>query len=388
MTIDDWRARFPEIADSDRIHLNNCSVGPIPQRGIDNIDRFRDVWLDDVQPWDDWLDMVDLAAERFAELINADIDEVAIMTSASQAVAGVASAFDYDDRDEVLTSDLDFPSSPAVLDAHSKRGAKLRYAESGDAFYVPADAYAEKLSDRTQLVCTAHACPFTGGLLEVEEVAAAAHEAGAYLFLDAYQSAGIVPIDVKRQGIDMLTAGCGKFLLGGPGLVFLYVDRAVANELEPTNRGWFGVKDRFDFPTTDLEYAAGTRRFEMGTPPVPCCYTAEAGIHTILEFGVDRVRDRVVEHTEHIIEGVQERGFEIASPRDPDRRGGVVNIQVAHPERTLDTLQWRNIKATKRNGGIRVAPHFYTKSAEIDRFLDIFADIATPRSEAAATADS
>lgn len=379
MDIDEWRSEFPEIRNSDRIHLNNCSVGPLPQRGLAALDRFREIWLEDVDPWDGWLDAMDLALERFAALINADIDEVAMMTSATQSIAGVASAFDFDDRDEVVFSDLDFPSVPAVMDAHRRRGATLRRAESEGAPVVPADAYADQLSERTQLVCTSYAYPFTGGLLEVDSVADAVHDRGGYLFLDAYQAAGVVPIDVDRQDIDMLTAGTGKFMLGGPGLAFLYVDRAVANELEPTNRGWFGVEDRFDFPTRDLTHAAGARRFELGTPPIAACFTAAAGMDVLLEFGIENVYERVQNHTQHLIEGAEARGFEVLTPHDRDRRGGVVNIQVAHPERTVETLEWRDVKATERHGGIRVAPHFYTKTAELDRFLDILEDVASPR---------
>lgn len=379
MAIDDWRQRFPEIRDGDRIHLNNCSVGPIPEQGLEAVEAFQRHWLEELNPWDEWLPAVDRAMERFAELINADIDEIAIMTSASQAIAGVASAFDFDERPEVVTSDLDFPCVPAVIDAHKRRGAELKYAESGDHYYVPTEAYLEEITDRTQLVTTAHANPFTGGLVDVDALADAVHDRGGYLFLDAYQAVGITPIDVKQQDIDMLTAGCAKFMLGGPGLAFLYVDRSVANELEPTNRGWFGVEDRFDFPIRDLEYAAGTRRFELGTPPIPSCFTAEAGMATLLEYGVENVRERIVGHTEQLIEGVEANGFEIASPHDSSRRGGVVNIQVAHPERTLETLQFRNVKATTRNGGIRVGPHFYNTSEEIDRFVDLLDEIAEPR---------
>lgn len=379
MDVEHWRSQFPEIADSDRIHLNNCSVGPLPQRGVEALDRFRQIWLEEIDPWDPWLDAMNLALERFAELINADLDEVALMTSATQAIAGVASAFAFDQRDEVVFSDLDFPSIPAVMDAHRRRGASLRRADSEGAPVVPTEAYADLLTDRTQLVCTSYAYPFTGGLLDVDPVADAVHDQGGYLFLDAYQAAGVVPIDVKRQDIDMLTAGTGKFLLGGPGLAFLYVDRSVAGELEPTNRGWFGVEDRFDFPTEGLEHAAGARRFELGTPPIASCFTAAAGMDVLLEVGIETVYDRVQTHTQQLIDGAEERGFEVYTPHDPDRRGGVVNIQVAHPERTLETLEWRDVKATERHGGIRVGPHFYSTAEELDRFLDTLEDVATPR---------
>ena len=379
MTVEEWRSRFPEIAETDRIHLNNGSVGPIPERGLEAAERYTDVWVDDIDPWDNWMDAVDGAVEAFAELINADVDEIAVMTSGTQAMAGVASAFDYEERDEVVTSDLDFPTAPHLWYAQEGGGATLRIAESNDRPYVPTEAYVEQMSDRTQLVCTAHAYPFTGGLVDVDAVADAVHSRGGYMFLDAYQSTGIVPIDVKEQEIDMLTTGSNKFLLGGVGMAFLYVDRDVANKLEPTIRGWFGVKDRFDFDIREPEYAPGTRRFEFGTPPVPAAYTVEAGIELLLEYGIENVRERTVELTGYLIDEVESRGFEVATPHEDDRRGAVVNIQVKHPDRTLETLRFRDVAAGARNGGIRAGLHFYNTKAELDRFIDMLDEVAIPR---------
>lgn len=379
MTIDSWRSRFPEIAEGDRVHLNNCSVGPISEAALAASDRYLDVWQETMSPWDEWLDEVDRAVENFARIINADIDEVAVMTSATQAIAGVASALEYDERDEVVSSTLDFPTVPHLWDAQQRRGATLRLAEPGEEHYVPLEAYEAELSDRTQLVCTALAYPFTGGLVDVDGLADAVHDRGGYLFLDAYQATGVVPIDVKAQDIDMLTAGSLKFMLGGPGLAFLYVDRELANELEPTVRGWFGVEDRFDFPLREPAYAAGTRRFEHGTPPVPSAYTANPGMEILLEYGIDDVRDRVVELTDRLIDGVDQRGFAVATPHAAEQRGGVVNVQVRHPERTLETLHYKGYKASERNGGIRAGVHFYNTAEEIDSFVDALDEVATPR---------
>lgn len=168
-------------------------------------------------------------------------------------------------------------------------------------------------------------------------------------------------------------------MLGGPGLAFLYVDRDLANELEPTVRGWFGVEDRFDFPLREPAYAAGTRRFEHGTPPVPSAYTANPGMEILREYGIDNVRDRVVELTDQLIDGVEQHGFAVATPHAAERRGGVVNVQVRHPERTLETLHSKGYKASERNGGIRAGVHFYNTAEEIDAFVDALDEVATPR---------
>jgi selenocysteine lyase/cysteine desulfurase len=196
--------------------------------------------------------------------------------------------------------------------------------------------------------------------------------------LDAYQSVGIVPIDVKEQDIDMLTAGTLKFLMGGPGLAFLYVDNDVAAELEPANMGWFSVDDIFGFETEQPQYAPGARRFEMGTPPAPNAYQASAGMSVIQEVGVETIRERIVDHTAHIIEGATDRGFSVQTPREDEHRGGVVNVQVADPETAAERLMDDGFCVSTRAGGVRLSPHFYTTDADVVAALDALETVATP----------
>ncbi|PSP91162.1 hypothetical protein BRC87_04030 [Halobacteriales archaeon QS_4_66_20] len=379
MSLESWRDRFPAIADEGWTHLRSCSVGPVPRSGIDALQAYQRAWLEKARPWDEWLDEVEEARHTFASLINADPEEIAVVSSATSAVSQVASAFEFEDRNEVVTSLLDFPTVPQFWHAHRKRGVELRFADPGEKNYVPVDAYVEQMSEDTQFVCTAHASSFTGGLIDARAVADAVHDRGGYLFLDAYQSAGIVPIDVKKQGIDMLTTGTLKFLLGGPGIAFLYVDGDLANGLEPASRGWFGVENTFGFDIQDPGFAQGTRRFELGTPPVSNAYTANAGMKTIQEFGVDAVRERVVERTARTMERATDCGFSVMTPRESEHRGGVVNVQVENAEQVKDRLHSRGFNVSYRSGGIRIAPHFFTLDEEIDAAVDAIDDVATPQ---------
>lgn len=379
MSLESWRDRFPAIADEGWAHLRNCSVGPVPRSGLEARREYERVWIEEPRPWDEWLGEVAAAKANFAALINAEPDEIATFSSATAALAQVASAFEYEDRNEIVTSTLDFPTVPQFWHAQRKRGATVRFAEPRGGHYVPSKAYADQMGEETRLVCTAHASSFTGGLIDVESVAEAVHDEGGYLFLDAYQSAGIVPIDVERQNIDLLATGTLKFLLGGPGIAFLYVDEALANELEPASRGWFGVEDTFGFDIRDPAYAPGARRFELGTPPVPNAYRANAGLEVIREFGVENIRDRVSEHTAHAIEAAERNGFSVATPHEADRRGGVVNVQVQNPERVTETLHERKFNVSSRGGGVRIAPHFFTLDEEIEAVIEAIGEIATPR---------
>lgn len=378
-SIEEWRAEFPAIEEKGRIHLNNCSASPLPERGREARRECERVWIEEGNPWQTWLAKVNEAKDRFAELINADPDEVAVMSCATQALAQVASALEYDERDEIVTTDLEFPTVPQFWRAQERRrGAELRVARSPDGLRVPTETYADEITDDTLMVCTAHAFSFTGGLMDPKAVADEVHERGGYFFLDAYQSIGVVPIDVEKQDIDMLTAGTLKFLLGGPGIAFLYVDSDVVDELEPSNLGWFGVDDIFGFETETPEYAAGARRFELGTPPAPNAYQASAGMSVIQDVGVDTIRERVIDHTAHLIDGAEERGFTVRTPREKEHRGGVVNVQVENPEETAESLMNNRFNVSTRAGGVRLSPHFYTTAEEIDLVLDALETHATP----------
>lgn len=373
-----FRDQIPAVADEHRIHLNNCSTGPIPQPALDARRECERLWIELGNPWDQWLERVEHSKRLFADLINADEDEIAILSCASQAFAQVASAFDYEDRDEVVTTDLEFPTVPYFWHGQRKRGVDVRLAESPDGLTVPTDVYEEQMSDDTLLVCSAHAYPFTGGLMDVEGVADAVHDRGGYFFLDAYQSTGVVPIDVEAQDVDMLVSGTLKFLMGGPGTAYLYVDDDVVDELEPANLGWFGVEDLFDFDIDSNQHAAGARRFEMGTPAAPTTYMAAAGMEFVLDFGVENARERIVEHTNNLIAGVEKRGFDVLTPHDADERGGVVNVQVEDAETVEQTLLDRGFNVSERAGGIRLSPHFYNTADEIEQAIETLDEIATP----------
>lgn len=378
MSVRTWREEFPAITEADRIPLNNCSASPIPRRGLDARTECEQVWIEEGNPWGRWLEAVQEARTLFADLINADVDEIAVVSSATDGIARFANALSYEERAEVVTSDLEFPTVPQFWHAQRERGAVPKTAPSPDGVTVPTASYGDAVSEETLLVCSAHAYSFTGGLMDVSGVADAVHEHGGYLFLDAYQSLGVVPIDVDRQGVDALVSGTLKFLLGGPGIAFLYVDRELADSLEPTNMGWLGVEDPFAFETDEPTFADGARRFELGTPPATVAYQAKAGMELIQEVGVERIRSRTVDLTEQLIDGAIERGFSVRTPREADRRGAVVNVQVRHPEQAVEALVDRGINVSERAGGVRLSPHFFNTEGDIEAALEALSAVAEP----------
>jgi selenocysteine lyase/cysteine desulfurase len=379
LDIERWRSRFPSISEEGIKHFDHAFTSPVPKRGLEARREAERVWIEEEKPWETWIDKVDEARERFADIIGADsADEIAIASNASQTFAQVASAFYYEDRDEVVHADLEFPTAIQFWDAQRRNcGATVKVAESPDGKRVPAEVYDEQITSDTALVSTSHAYSATGGLSNPDAIADLAHDRGAYFFLDAYQSVGVVPIDVEKQNIDMLCGGPFKFMWGGPGLVFLYVDNDIADDLQPANQGWFGSEERFAIERENIEFAEGAMRFELGTPPMTIAYEACAGMSLIQELGVERIQKRVDELTGQLIEGAEERGFDTLTPKNPEHRTAMVTVEVKNVEEAFEKLTDDGFNMTKI-AGLRLAPHFYTKESEVEAVLDAIEEYGVP----------
>ena len=181
-------------------------------------------------------------------------------------------------------------------------------------------AIVEAIDERTLLVPISHVLFKTGEIQDVEPIVRRAHEVGAHVILDCYQSAGIVPVDVTALGVDFAVGGSVKWLCGGPGNGWLYVRPDLAERLEPTFTGWQAHEAPFAFEE-EMRFASGAARFLTGTPNVPAHYAATAGYDLIEEVGVDRIRANSLSQTQLLIDLADAAGFEVRSPRAPERRG-------------------------------------------------------------------
>jgi kynureninase len=209
----------------------------------------------------------------------------------------------------------------------------------------------------------------------VERIVERAHAAGAYVCLDAYQSAGVVPLDVTALGVEFCVGGSVKWLCGGPGAGYLYVRPDLAERLEPAFAGWQAHAEPFAFEN-EMRYADGAARFLTGTPNVPALYAASAGYEIVAEIGVERIRANSMRQTALLVELVDQAGFELTSPRDPAIRGGSVVFRVPDFEAVHAELAAREIICDKRpDAGLRFGPHFFTTDDEIRFAVDQVTDI-------------
>src|SRR6266704_1128611 len=304
-----YRSEFPIFRDA--VYLNTCSLGALGDRTRRRIAEFFDLWqARGASAWYDvrWAALSELRA-RYARIVGASPEEIALAPSVSVALSAVAEALDYRHRPKVVVTSLDFPTVAYQWLAKQARGVELVVVQSPDQVSVPVEAIARAVDDRTALVATSHVYFTSGAIQDIKRVADAARRCGALSLVDAYQSVGQVPVDVKAAGVDFLTAGGLKWLLGGPGIVLLYVRDEVARRLAPGIAGWFGHKNQFAFDPRALELHDDARRFELGTPALAAVYAQLGGLDYIDEIGVPAIRRVTAALTEDLVARAGEYGF-------------------------------------------------------------------------------
>src|SRR2546423_6347311 len=298
-----YRSEFPIFRHA--VYLNTCSLGALGDRTRRRIAEFFDLWeARGASAWYDvwWAALSELRA-RYGRVVGASPEEIALAPSVSVALSAVAEALDYGRRPKIVVTSLDFPTVAYQWLAKRARGVELVVVESPDQVSVPVDAIARAVDERTALVATSHVYFTSGAIQDPRAVAQAAHARGALCLIDAYQSVGQVPCDVRAADVDFLTAGGLKWLLGGPGIVFLYARAELARRLEPGIAGWFGHKRQFAFEPRVLERHDDARRFELGTPSLAAIYTQLGGLEYIRAIVVPPVRGVTAALTEGLIAG-------------------------------------------------------------------------------------
>lgn len=368
-----WRARMPLF--ERLLPMNHCSKGPLTNRVQDALEAYLASWRERGMDWEGWVEEVARAKAAFAALIGAEADEIAVTGSVSMAANSVASALDFGgERNRIAVTGMEFPSVSHVWLSQRQAGAEIDRVPMEDGV-VPLDAYGPAVGQRTLLVSAAHAHYRTGFTQDLAAVSERVHSEGALLFVDAYQSVGTRPIDVKAAGVDFLAAGCLKFLLGVSGIAFMYVAPHLIERLEPRVTGWFGRRDPFAFDPETVDWSHTAARFDVGTPPIPNAYASRAGMELLLEVGPERVRERTLELTDALIRGGRERGLELVGPADPALHNPTVAFRCpggdAHAVEAA--MRERGVLGSARGSVLRLAPHFYSTREDVDRSLEALA---------------
>jgi kynureninase len=353
-----YRDRFPILEHT--TYLINHSLGAMPAAAEERVAEYARVWKErGIRAWaEGWWDLPLTVGDQIGRIIGAPPGSTVMHQNVAVAEAIVISCFRPVDphRNRVVYEEGNFPSVRYLYQAQPEL----------EVVVVPDDqAILEAIDERTLLVPITHVLFKTAEIQDVEAIVRRAHEFGAHVVLDAYQSAGIVPLDVAALNVDFAVGGSVKWLCGGPGNGWLYVRPDLAAVLEPTFMGWQAHARPFGFEP-ELEYAEGAARFLTGTPNVPALYAATEGYDLIEEIGVERIRESSIRHTQLLIDLADEAGFEVGSPRDRARRGGTVTVRTPEFEAVHKELAERQILCDFRpDAGLRLGPHYYNTDDEL-----------------------
>jgi len=358
-------------------YLNSCSQGALSHSVRAAVDEWLAGWDANGAEWAFWVDRNEAFRTAIAGLLHAEADDVAVTTSVSQGVSALFSALPLDgERNRIVISEYEFPTIGQIAHAQELRGAQVVHVRPGDDGSISAERFAEAIDERTALVCCTTLSYRSGHRHDVAAIAKAAHAAGALVLADSYQACGAVELDVRALGADVVTGGTVKYLLGTAGLGFMWVRPELHATLVPTQTGWFADEDIFAMSIADYSPHASARRFDSGTPPVPSLYAGVAGLELVTGAGVPAIEAHVRGLAGRLLDGLDELGATVATPRDPSARGPLVCVRATDVERLVATLGREGIIVSSRDDNLRVALHLYNVEEDVDRLL---AELASHR---------
>jgi kynureninase len=364
-----WRSEFPILDKT--VYLISHSLGAMPRQTFERLQEYAQVWATrGVRAWaEGWWDMPVRLGNEVARIIGADPDTVVMHQNVSICQSLILSCLDpQPKRNKIVYEGLNFPSVMYVYEAHARDGRfRIETVPSPDGITIPLERMLEAIDEETLLVPISHVLFKSGFLQDARAIIERAHEVGAMVVLDTYQSAGTVPFSVKDLNVDFATGGSVKWLCGGPGAGYLYVRPDLQAKLEPRTTGWMAHEAPFAFESGAIRYAPGIARFLHGSPAIPALYAAQSGYSIINEIGVERIRAKSLRQTARLIELAEEAGFRVTSPSDSARRGGTITIADEHAAAVTAELIRREFIVDYRPGaGVRISPHFYTLDEELD----------------------
>lgn len=368
----DYRTEFPILARS--VYMISNSLGAMPRQVESSLAEYARMWATrGVRAWAErWWTIGRELADGIGSLVGAPSGSVSMHENVSTAHAVALSTLaPPGPRDTIICTAGDFPSMIYQFRAHQALGFRLVVVPAEADFTVNASRVVDAIDERTALVAISHVLFRSSFLLDPRPIVERAHEAGALVMLDLYQSAGIVPVDLQAMGVDFAAGGCLKWLCGGPGNAFLYTRPDRLASAHPRLTGWFAHPDPFAFAIDEFEPPTDARRMLNGTPAIPAYYAALPGLNIIREVGIERIRAASRSLTARLLDAVDRHGFPTIASRDPDRLAGTVAVDVPDAVDVARTLNARDFVVDYRPGvGIRLSPHFYNTHDEVDAVVE------------------
>lgn len=375
------RDQFPILQHKN--YLASHSLGAMPAATAGQLQHYADLWASQgILAWDgEWWEIVGEFGQRLERILNAPSQTIVPCLNVTLGFATIASCLRYTpQRNRVVFCDLEFTTTRPFWLGQQAYGAEIVVVASPDGISVPVEMLEEAIDERTALVVSSHAYFRSGALQDVQRLQRRARQMGALMVVDAYQSAGCVPLDLTAWDLDFLVAGCHKWLCGGPGGGFLYVRPQLIPQLEPGLVGWISLAEPFAYEKNHSLHP-GQLRFLNGTPNVLGLFAARQGLDWVEKLGLPAIRSHSQQLTDWLLEQLLERGLSVKTPADPERRNGMLCVDFEGAKACQALLQQQGIIVDYRpDCGIRISPHFYNQRSDLEAFLQAFDQNTSRRS--------
>ena len=351
-----------------KIYLNTCSQGALSDAVESGLQDYIASWHEQGSPWERWVERYEESRTAFANFINASPDEVSVVTSVSAGINSIASALNFEDRKKVVMGEFEFPTMGHVWLGQCARGADVQFVKA-EGNCIPAANYEGIIDRDTCIVPLTHVCFKNGFRSDVKAITQLAHRSGALVMLDDYQDCGSRPVDVKGMDLDFYLTGTLKYLLGPPGLAFMYVRRELIRTLVPTLSGWFAQANPFAYNPQHFELSPTARRFESGTPSIPNVYAAVPGLEMLGKIGMDNVASHVEKLTQSLLKCTQDLSILAKTPTDS--AGPLVVLQSKDSTLLVQKLAESDIVASNRFDGLRISFQVYNTLDDVKAVVEV-----------------
>jgi kynureninase len=369
------RENFPLL--EERTYLATHSLGLLPKKAFLDMAAYTQSLGLGRRALHNWLERYEETFHLIETLLNARTGSISLAPSATAAQAAVAAAIQPNPkRNRIIITDLDFPSCRYLWSAQIQRGFDIIEIEAVEGMQIDAADVVAQIDERVAVVAVSLVSYLNSARLDIKPIIEAAHSAGAIVVLDAYQAVGIIPLDVTSLGADMVVGGTHKWLCGGMGLAFAYVEPSLSEQLDPVYPGWLAHVQPTAFAET-FTPAAGARRFQQGTPSIEPIYTSRAGLQFAIDAGVEQIHQRNIELTNYLIDCADRYGVPIHTPRDSQHRGGTICLGVDRAETVVQELADLGIDVDNRSSQrIRVSPHCFNTEADCRLAIEAVAKLS------------
>jgi len=369
----DWEAIRSEFPITRNYNFqNHAAVAPISRRCADAARCYLKHLEENASVRGGFYKHADRVRAQLALLLNANADEVTFIKNTSEGISFVANGLNWQKGDNVVTTNVEFPANMYPWQALRERGVDVRMVLEEEG-RIPPERLFEAIDNRTRVVAISSVQYASGFRTDLATLGEYCQSRGVFLCVDAIQSLGVFPIDVKAMNIDFLAADGHKWLCAPEGVGVFFVRKELQGHLRPTTIGWLSMKHPREFGKYQFEFADSAKRYDSGSYNLAGVYALGGALELIQEIGIEKIARRIIDLTDRLVAGVREKGYRVASSRAPAEASGIVafSSDVHDHEQIQHHLQTEHrIVTSVRCGRLRASPHFYNTEREIDQLVE------------------